>query len=120
MKADDGDDAARLQTIGQRLPQKRFKLFEFAVDGNSQGLKDTGCRVLFARRAPCCALWRRDCVGQIASRDDWAFAAALDDSPGDSPAVGFFAETVKQVGQAGLVDLGEQLGGWHPVSDVET
>jgi hypothetical protein len=114
----------RPPTGGQSLRKGNGKggleVIELVIDGNSQGLKDAGCRM--GLRSPACGGRQAESDGfnQIGTRPQRVASAAFDDGFCDRSAGGLFAVAEQEVRQVIFVDRGEQVGGRFSLRRVET
>jgi hypothetical protein len=110
MKGDEDCPPVGVQSLRQDAGEKGFEVFELAIDGDSQGLKNAGGRVAFGPPAATrvkCFFDRFDQVGGCLNR---LIGSAKHDRVGNGPAGGLFAELEKQIGQVPLVKLGKEIG----------
>ena len=104
METDDDDDAAGFETIEQDAAEGCFELFELAIDGDAQGLKDlsrgmtpgsfaTGRLAMpslarsAARRRPAYGAFTGNRIDQVETCEDRPGFAPFDDTAGHAAAV---------------------------------
>jgi hypothetical protein len=95
-------------------------MFEFAIDGNPQGLEDAGRRMNVV--VPLGSAGRRllDGCDQVGNGPVSDVAAPGDNRPGDRTARRFFAVTLKEVGQLAFVERGEEIRSARSGSGIES
>jgi hypothetical protein len=121
METDDGGDTAGLETLVQHAPQRDFKLFEFVIDGDPQGLKDLRCRMTASRRSPA-SIGRAvaDCRGQVESGSNRVCSPPFDDISSDTATVSFFAEALQEFAEFAFVEPGDKISRTFPLRSVES
>ncbi len=126
MKADDDDDTPGFEAIVKGPAKRSFELFEFAVDGDPQGLKDARGRMTVPRESRATRRWslprrgRGDRVTQIAGRPDRLPGSPFDEPPRHAPGLRLFPIALEDVGQFLFAQAHDQLGGRFPLGCVES
>lgn len=120
METDNGGNAARLETLVQRAPQRDFKLFEFVIDGDAQRLKNLRCRMTAPERAPA---WigraPADRCRQIETGSNRMCGPPVDDVAGDPATVSFLTEALQQFTDFAFVEPGDKLSRTFSLRRVE-
>jgi hypothetical protein len=83
MESDDDHSSTGPQSFRKAGGKEGLEVFEFVVDGNSQGLKDAGCWVLLRPVGTAAGMGRGDGFDQVGGSSNRVARAAIDDRSGD-------------------------------------
>jgi hypothetical protein len=111
METDDHRASAGLHPVGQRPGQKLLKVFEFAIDGNPQSLKDPRGRVNFVTSLRPARQGLRDGRDEIGGCPIGNLGPPCDDGTGDRSAGALFRVSLKQVSQLGFAERRKKFRG---------
>ncbi len=83
MESDDDHSPTGVQSFRKEGGKEGLEVFEFVIDGNSQGLKDAGCWVFLGPVGTAAEMGRGDGFDQVGGGSNRVARAAVDDRSGD-------------------------------------